>query len=343
MNNNYYCQNYHDSFMEKKHHDKNMLLKDENNYKYYYENHNGQDDYGLKYIDDYGYGYKCTKFKIQFPPQEQNVQPGMEYVMKPRPIFDNPNYQGSNKLKDKVAIITGGDSGIGRAVAVAYVKEGAKVVLGYLNEERDAKETEEYIKTMGGECMLVPGDVKDKRYCEYLVNETMKKYGKIDILVNNAGVQYQQKSLLDISDEQFDFTMKTNMYSIFYLTKSALKHMNPGASIINVSSITTFYGEPELIDYVTSKGAIIGFTRALSTNLADKCIRVNAVAPGYFWTVLQPACWEKEKIPTLGADAPMKRAGQTYEIAPLFVYLASDDSSYVTGQTMHINGGQYKG
>ena len=343
MNNNYYCQNNHDNYMEKKHHGKNMFLKDENNYKYYYENHNGQDDYGLKYVDDYGYGYKCTKFKIQFPPQEQNVQPGMEYVMKPRPIFDNPNYQGSNKLKDKVAIITGGDSGIGRAVAVAYVKEGAKVVLGYLNEERDARETEEYIKAMGGECMLVPGDVKDKRYCEYLVNQTMKKYGKIDILVNNAGVQYQQKSLLDISDEQFDFTMKTNMYSIFYLTKSALKYMNPGASIINVSSITTFYGEPELIDYVTSKGAIIGFTRALSTNLADKNIRVNAVAPGYFWTALQPACWEKEKIPTLGADAPMKRAGQTYEIAPLFVYLASDDSSYVTGQTMHINGGQYKG
>ena len=171
----------------------------------------------------------------------------------------------------------------------------------------------------------------------------MKKFGKIDILVNNAGVQYQQKSLLDISDEQFDYTMKTNMYSIFYLTRSALKHMCSGASIINVSSITTFYGEPELIDYVTSKGAIVGFTRALSSNLADKKIRVNAVAPGYFWTALQPACWEAEKIPTLGADAPMKRAGQTYEIAPLFVYLARDDSSYVTGQTMHINGGQYKG
>ena len=312
-------------------------------YKFYYSNNNGKDDYGLKYVDECGNGLKCTEFKVQFPPQCQCEQPGMEYLMQPRPIFDNPNYIGSNKLKDKVAIITGGDSGIGRAVAVAYVKEGAKVVLGYLNEERDARETEEYIKAMGGECMLVPGDVKDKRYCEYLVNQTMKKYGKIDILVNNAGVQYQQKSLLDISDEQFDFTMKTNMYSIFYLTKSALKYMNPGASIINVSSITTFYGEPELIDYVTSKGAIIGFTRALSTNLADKNIRVNAVAPGYFWTALQPACWEKEKIPTLGADAPMKRAGQTYEIAPLFVYLASDDSSYVTGQTMHINGGQYKG
>ena len=312
-------------------------------YKFYYDNNNGQDDYGLKYINNEGYGYKCNKFIVKYPPQEQNVQPGMEYLMKPRPIFDNPNYKGSGKLRGKVAIITGGDSGIGRAVAISYVKEGASVVLVYLNEERDAKETEEYIKCLGGECMLIPGDVKNRKFCDYIVNETIKKFGKIDILVNNAGVQYQQKSLLDISDEQFDYTMKTNMYSIFYLTRSALKHMCPGASIINVSSITTFYGEPELIDYVTSKGAIIGFTRALSTNLADKNIRVNAVAPGYFWTALQPACWEAEKIPTLGADAPMKRAGETYEIAPLFVYLASDDSSYVTGQTMHINGGQYKG
>lgn len=312
-------------------------------YKFYYSNNCGQDDYGLKYIDNEGNGYKCTKFKVQFPPQHQDKQPGMEYLMYPRPIFDNPKYQGSNKLKDKVAIITGGDSGIGRAVAISYVKEGSNVVIVYLNEEKDARETEEYINKIGGTCFLIKGDVKDKDFCEYIINETMKKFGKIDILVNNAGVQYQQKSLLDISDEQFDYTMKTNIYSIFYLTKSALKYMKPGSSIINVSSVTTFYGEPELIDYVTSKGAIIGFTRALSTNLADKNIRVNAIAPGYFWTALQPACWEAEKIPTLGADSPMKRAGQTYEIAPLFVYLASDDSSYVTGQTMHINGGLYKG
>ncbi len=313
------------------------------NYKYYYENHQGQDDYGLKYIDDYGYGYKCNKYKVQYPPQEQNVQPGMEYLMKPRPIFDNPNYKPSCKLQDKVAIITGGDSGIGRAVAISYVKEGAKVVIVYLNEDIDAKYTKDYIEAMGGTCHLIRGDVKDRKFCDYIVEETINKFGRIDILVNNAGVQYQQKSLLDISDEQFDYTMKTNIYSIFYLTKRALKHMCPGASIINVSSVTTFYGEPELIDYVTSKGAIIGFTRALSTNLADKNIRVNAVAPGYFWTALQPACWEKEKIPTLGADAPMKRAGETYEIAPLFVYLASDDSSYMTGQVLHINGGLYKG
>lgn len=312
-------------------------------YKFYYSNNNGKDDYGLKYVDECGNGLKCTEFKVQYPPQCQCEQPGMEYMMQPRPIFDNPNYIGSGKLKDKVAIITGGDSGIGRAVAVAYVKEGAKVVLPYLNEHIDAEETKNYIESMGGTCILMPGDVKDPNFCDYIVEETMRNFGKIDILVNNAGVQFQTKSLLDISDEQFDATMKINMYSIFYLTKRALKYMCPGASIINVSSVTTFYGEPELIDYVTSKGAIIGFTRALSTNLADKNIRVNAVAPGYFWTALQPACWEAEKIPTLGADAPMKRAGETFEIAPLFVYLASSDSSYVTGQTMHINGGLFKG
>lgn len=312
-------------------------------YKFYYSNNNGKDDYGLKYVDECGNGLKCTEFKVQFPPQCQCEQPGMEYMMQPRPIFDNPNYIGSGKLKDKVAIITGGDSGIGRAVAIAYVKEGAKVVLPYLNEHIDAEETKQYIESLGGTCILMPGDVKDPNFCDYIVEETMRNFGKIDILVNNAGVQFQAKSLLDISDEQFDVTMKINMYSIFYLTKRALKYMCPGASIINVSSVTTFYGEPELIDYVTSKGAIIGFTRALSTNLADKNIRVNAVAPGYFWTALQPACWEAEKIPTLGADAPMKRAGETFEIVPLFVYLASDDSSYVTGQTMHINGGLYKG
>ena len=263
--------------------------------------------------------------------------------MEPRPIYNNPNYKVSGKLEDKVAIITGGDSGIGRAVAVAFVKEGAKVVINYLNEHKDAKETKMILDELGGEYLFIVGDIKEKETSDYIVEETIKHFGKIDILINNAGVQYQQKSLLDISDEQFDNTMKTNIYGMFYLTRAALKYMKPCANIINLSSVTTFYGEPELIDYVTTKGAIVGFTRSLATNLADKNIRVNAVAPGYFWTPLQPACWEAEKIPTLGADAPMKRAGETYEIAPLFVYLASDDASYVTGQVMHINGGLYKG
>ncbi len=243
----------------------------------------------------------------------------------------------------KVAIITGGDSGIGRAVAIGFAKEGANIVIAYYNEEKDAEETKEFIERLGRTCILLSGDIKDTKFCDKIVEETMNKFGKIDILVNNAGVQYQQKSLLDITDEQFDLTMKTNIYSMFYLSKRALKCMKPGASIINVTSITTFKGEPELIDYVTSKGAIVGFTRSLATNLANKGIRVNAVSPGVFWTPLQPACWEAEKIPTLGSDAPMGRAGHPYEIAPLFIYLASSDSSYVTGQVMHINGGEYKG
>ena len=303
------------------------------NYKYYTSNNNGQDDYGLI----------CKDYKLEFPPQHQDTQPGMEYLMTPRPIFNNPYYIGSGKLMNKVAIITGGDSGIGRAVAVGFVKEGATVVIAYYNEHKDAEETKEFIERLGGTCLLIAGDIKDTNFCDKIVDETMKKFGRIDILVNNSGVQYQQKSLLDITDEQFDLTMKTNIYSMFYLTKRALKHMKPGASIINVTSITTFQGEPELIDYVTSKGAIVGFTRSLSTNLAAKNIRVNAVSPGVFWTPLQPACWEAEKIPTLGSDAPMGRAGHPYEIAPLFIYLASSDSSYVTGQVMHINGGQFKG
>lgn len=313
------------------------------NYKYYYSNINGQDDYGLKGINEKGEGLKCTSFELKYPPQEQDIQPGMEYLMEPRPIYNNPNYKASGKLKDKVAIITGGDSGIGRAVAVAFVKEGAKVVINYLNEHKDAKETKMVLDELGGESLFIAGDIKDKKTSDFIVEETLKQFGKIDILINNAGVQYQQKSLLDITDEQFDNTIKTNIYGMFYLTRAALKYMKAGANIINLSSVTTFYGEPELIDYVTTKGAIVGFTRSLATNLADKNIRVNAVAPGYFWTALQPACWEAEKIPTLGADAPMKRAGETYEIAPLFVYLASDDASYVTGQVMHINGGLYKG
>lgn len=313
------------------------------NYDYYTSNNNGQDDYGLKYIDHQGYGRICKDYRIEFPPQHQDKQPGMEYLMTPRPIFNNPYYRPAGKLYNKVAIITGGDSGIGRATAVGFVKEGATVVIVYYDEHKDAEETKEFIEKMGGTCLLLAGDIKDTNFCDKIVEETIKTFGKIDILVNNAGVQYQQKSLLDITDEQFDLTMKTNIYSMFYLTKRALKHMKPGASIINVTSITTFKGEPELIDYVTSKGAIVGFTRSLATNLADKNIRVNAVSPGVFWTPLQPACWEAEKIPTLGSDAPMGRAGHPYEIAPLFIYLASDDSSYVTGQVMHINGGEYKG
>ena len=300
--------------------------------------------YGNKfynYFDDFG--IESIKYKPLAKEQEQQRQPGFEYLMTPKPIFDNPNYKGSGKLKDKVAIITGGDSGLGKAAAIAFIKEGAKVVIPYYDEHIDANETKRYIESLGGECLFLSGDITDKQFCKKIVEVTLEKFGKINILVNNAGVQYQADSLEEISDTQFDWTMKVNVYGMFYLTKEVLPHLKSGDSIINLSSITTFYGEPQLIDYVTTKGAIVGFTRALARNLALKNIRVNAIAPGYFWTPLQSACWVKEKIPSLGADAAMARGAMPYELAPTFVFLASDDSSYVTGQIIHNNGGQVMG
>ncbi len=302
-------------------------------------------EYDYKYANTaYNYykdlGIKTTKYNILAPEQEQKTHPGNEYLMTPLPIFDNPNYKGSNKLKDKVAIITGADSGLGRSAAIYFVKEGAKVVIPYYNEHEDASFTEEYINSLGGECLLISGDLTKKEFSKEIVKKTLEKFGKIDILVNNAGVQFQQNELTNIKDEQFDYTMKVNIYGMFYLTKEVMPYLKRGSSIINLTSVTTFYGEPQLIDYVTSKGAIVGFTRSLARNLALKGIRVNAIAPGYFWTPIQPSCWEKEKIPSLGSDAAMARMAMPYELAPTFVYLASDDSSYVTGQVIHVNGGQ---
>ena len=300
--------------------------------------------FGNQYYNYYDkLGIKSIKYQIMAPEQSQEKQPGLEYLMVPRPIFDNPEYKGSEKLKGKVAIITGADSGLGRAAAIAFVKEGAKVVIPYYDEHEDALETKEYIESLGGECLLLSGDISDKQFSKEIVSKTLETFGKIDILVNNAGVQYQQDTLECISDEQFDWTMKVNIYGMFYLTREVLPHLKSGASIINLSSVTTFYGDPQLIDYVTTKGAIVGFTRALARNLALKNIRVNAIAPGFFWTPLQPACWVKEKIPSLGADAAMARGAMPYELAPTFVFLASDDSSYMTGQVIHNNGGQVMG
>lgn len=300
--------------------------------------------FGNQYYNyDKDIGIQSTTYKIMAPEQSQDEQPGMEYLMTPRPIFDNPNYKGSEKLKNKVAIITGADSGLGRAAAIAFAKEGAKVVIPYYNEHKDANETKEYIQKLGGECLLLAGDITDKSFCQKIVDTTLKAFGKINILVNDAGVQYQQDCLENISDEQFDWTMKVNIYGMFYLTKAVLPHLKSGSSIINLTSVTAFYGDPQLIDYVTTKGAIVGFTRALARNLALKNIRVNAIAPGFFWTPLQPACWVKEKIPSLGADAAMARGAMPYELAPTFVFLASDDSSYMTGQVIHNNGGQIMG
>ena len=300
--------------------------------------------FGNTYYKYYGKkGVKSTVYNILAREQSQDVQPGMEYEMKPLPIFDNPKYIGSGKLKDKVAIITGGDSGLGRTCAIYYVKEGCKVVICYLNEDKDANYTKNYIEKLGGECLLIKGDIKNHNFCKEIVRKTIDYFGKIDILVNNAGVQYQQDKLEDITDEQFDLTMKVNIYGMFYLTKEALPYLKNGASIINLSSITTFYGDPQLIDYVTTKGAIVGFTRSLARNLALKNIRVNAIAPGFFWTPLQPACWVKEKIPSLGADAAFGRGAMPCELGPTFVFLGSDESSYMTGQVMHVNGGQVMG
>ncbi len=300
--------------------------------------------FGNQYYNYYNKrGLESKEYLIMAPEQSQSEQPGMEYLMNPRPIFDDPNYLGSGKLKDKVAIITGGDSGLGRACAIAFVKEGADIVIPYYNEHKDAEETKKYIENLGGRCLLLAGDITDKSFCKKIVSKTLESFGHIDILVNNAGVQYQQDTLECISDEQFDRTMKVNVYGMFYLTKEILPFLKSGASIINLSSVTAFYGDPQLIDYVTTKGAIVGFTRALARNLALKNIRVNAIAPGFFWTPLQPACWVKEKIPSLGANAAMARGAMPYELAPTFVFLASDDSSYVTGQVLHNNGGEVMG
>lgn len=288
-------------------------------------------------------GIKSTVYNIIAPEQSQSDQPGMEYLMDPLPIFDNPDYKASDKLKGKVAIITGGDSGLGRTCSVVYVREGAKVVIVYYDEDKDAFDTKKYIESLGGECLLIKGDITNHEFCKYVVDTTIKKYGKIDILVNNAGVQYQQDCLENISDEQLEWTFKVNVFGMFYLTKEAMPYLKSGASIINLSSVTSFYGEPQLIDYVSSKAAIVGFTRALARNLALKNIRVNAIAPGYFWTPLQPACWVAEKIPSLGSDAAMARGAMPYELASTFVYLACDDSSYMTGQVIHNNGGQVMG
>lgn len=292
------------------------------------------------YIYNNKNGIKISKFNVIAPPQHQNGLVGLEYIMTPLPIYDNPNYKGSNKLKNKIAIITGGDSGLGRAAAIAFAKEGAKLVIPYFNEHQDAELTKKEIEKYGSECLLISGDLTDPKFSQKIISKTISRFGAIDILVNNAGVQYQTDELTNISDEQFDWTLKVNIYGMFYLTKACLPYLKKGSSIINLTSITTFEGEPQLIDYVTSKGAIVGFTRSLAKNIALKGIRVNAIAPGFFWTPLQPNCWVKEKIPTLGSNSPMGRGAHPYELAPTFVFLASDDSSYMTGQVIHNNGGE---
>ena len=277
--------------------------------------------------------------KQGFPPQHQQHQPGTETKMEPNPDSIRSDYKGSGKLKGKVAIVTGGDSGIGKSVSVYYAKEGADVVIVYLDEHEDAKKTKELVEQEGQKCLLLSGDVGDETFCEDIVKQTIEEFGKLDILVNNAGEQHVQQSLLDISAEQLQKTFRTNIFSMFYLTKAALRHMKKGSSIINTTSITAYQGNPTLIDYSSTKGAILAFTRALSNSISKDGIRVNGVAPGPIWTPLIPASFSEEQVQQFGKNTPMGRAGQPEELAPAYVYLASEDSSYVSGQVIHVNGG----
>ena len=272
------------------------------------------------------------------PAQHQERQPGIESQMTAKPL-SFAEYRGSNKLRGKVALITGGDSEIGRAVAIAFAKEGADVAIAYLNEDEDAKKTQEAIEQQGRRCISLSGDIGDESVCQNLVEQTVKTFGHLDILVNNAAEQHPQESIEDITAEQLERTFRTNIFSMFYLTKAALKHMKKGSAIINTTSVTAYKGNQELLDYSSTKGAIVAFTRSLSQSLAKKGIRVNGVAPGPIWTPLIPSTFSAKKVGKFGADTPLGRAGQPDEVTPSYVFLASKDSSYMTGQILHPNGG----
>jgi NAD(P)-dependent dehydrogenase (short-subunit alcohol dehydrogenase family) len=274
-----------------------------------------------------------------FPEQHQNEQPGSQKQMNPLPVTDNHAYHGSGKLTDRVAIIGGGDSGIGQAVAIAFAKEGADMVVAFYSEQEDADETVKKVQALGRRCVLVKCDLKQEEAACKVVETAMKEFKHIDILVNNIGVQYPQNSILDITTEQLHNTFATNIFSYFYMTKAALPHLCAGSSIINTTSITAYKGTPTLIDYSSTKGAIVSFTRSLSLSLAGNGIRVNAVAPGPIWTPLIPSSYSQQLVAKHGQDVPLGRAGQPFELAPTYVYLASDDSAYVTGQVLHVNGG----
>ncbi|SHJ11167.1 SDR family oxidoreductase [Desulfosporosinus lacus] len=274
-----------------------------------------------------------------FPAQHQDQQPGFESWMNPLPISEDDSYVGSNKLNGKVAIITGGDSGIGRAVSIAYAKEGADIVIVYFNEHEDAQATKRRVEELGRRCQVLAGDIGNEAFCLHVVDQTMQTFGKLDILVNNAGEQHPQNSLLDITSEQLERTFRTNIFGYFYLTKAALPHLKAGSVIINTASITAYEGHDQLIDYSASKGAVVSFNRSLSESLSKLGIRVNGVAPGPIWTPLIPASFQADQVATFGSTTPMQRAGQPKELAPAYVFLASADSSYMSGQVLHINGG----
>lgn len=273
------------------------------------------------------------------PPQHQSRQPGREGAMHPEPVYIAPGYRGSGKLEGKVALITGADSGIGRAVALHFALEGAHLALAYLDEHEDARHTLEVVERTGAEAAMFAGDLALESFCNEIVDEVAQRWGRIDVLVNNAGEQHPTERLEDIPREQWERTFSTNMFSMFMLTKAALPYMQAGSAIINTTSITAYKGNPVLLDYSATKGAITAFTRSLAMNLAERGIRVNGVAPGPIWTPLIPSTFDKESVAQFGADTPMGRPGQPAEVAPAFVYLACADASYVSGQVLHVNGG----
>jgi len=283
---------------------------------------------------------KSSEPKKTMPPQHQEQRPGKEEPMTPDPKFEGYSYKAADKLKGKVAIITGGDSGIGRSVAVLFAREGADVVIAYLSEDEDAKTTKQHVEELGRKCLLVKGDIGRENHCRAMVERTIKEFGKLDIIVNNAAEQHPQESIEDITEEQLEKTFRTNIFAQFFLVKAAMPYLKEGAAIINTTSVTAYRGSPQLLDYSSTKGAIVAFTRSLSGALAEKKIRVNAVAPGPIWTPLIPSTFPEEKVESFGGDVPLKRPGQPDEVAPAFVFLASADAAYITGQIIHVNGGE---
>lgn len=273
------------------------------------------------------------------PPQQQDVQPGGEGEMRPAPKADAEDYVGSGKLKGQVAIITGGDSGIGRSVAICFAKEGANVVISYLNEHEDARHTLRKVEEQGVQCLALAGDIADDGFLQILVNSTLERFGRIDILVNNAAEQHPKEKIEDVTSAQLEQTFRTNFFSMFNLTRMVVPHMKPGSTIINTTSVTAYRGNPQLLDYSATKGAIVAFTRSLSKQLVKRGIRVNAVAPGPVWTPLIPSTFDAQHVETFGSNVPMGRPGQPDEISPSYVFLASKDSSYISGQVLHPNGG----